>query len=493
MINLDQYKKICIACDKILNTASDNDEIISIPILHVIREHPEFLKNYGFIYSTARRLKYRYRFKSILNKISSQIQSMFFDYKIKNDSQNFNQNSRNLIIISHITNPIQCNNNDDMYFGTLHNDLLKFSNINPIILLINHTSMSSKELTRRFSKNKIDRIVLPKSSGLINELKIFFRLLSSIYRFTKTIKGNDSITSSILDSIKKPSQFLKGMSALRVGFFIENIVQASNAKYIINTYEGHASERIIFSRARKANDKILCFAYQNSILNKYHHSLTRSIHKKYNPDHIFCCGNITKKILSKSESLNGIETSILGSPQRNAMQVVSKKIDCTKSLTFLFLPEAFNTEYKIFFDFILNCADVFPDYKFLWRSHPALNLKKLDLFQNKILPSNIIISSNSFDKDLNISDIAIYRGTTAIIKAVMSNLIPIYLKTKEEIGIDIMHDLNISRIYSASELHSEIQNSNLLKQRENNLKFCEDYFRPLNYKLFIRVANQYSS
>jgi hypothetical protein len=283
------------------------------------------------------------------------------------------------------------------------------------------------------------------------------------------------------------------MSILRNGFFIEKIVKENNAKYIINTYEGHASERIMFSRARKANDKILCFAYQHSILNKYHHALTRIIHKKYNPDHIFCCGNITNKILSQSASLNGIETSVLGSPKGNTKTEVSKKMGSTKNLTFLFLPEAFNTEYTVFFNFILNCARAFPDYKFIWRSHPALNLKKLDLFQNKIMPSNIIISSSSFDKDLNISDIAIYRGTTAIIKAVMSNLIPIYLKTKEEIGIDIMHDLNISRIYSASELHSEIQNSNLLKQRENNLKFCEDYFRPLNYKLFICIANQYSS
>jgi len=490
MINLEQYKKICIACDEILNTASDNDEIISIPLLHVIREHPEFLKKYSFIYSVDKILKSRSKY--ILDKIFSQIKSTFFDYKIYNNSYNFNQDSRNLIIVSHITNPIQCNNIDDEYFGMLHNDLLKFSNIKPILLLINHTSMSSRELAKSFSKNKIDRIVLPKSSGLINELKIFFRLLLSIYHFTKTINVDDSIASSILNAIKKPKQFLKSMPVLRIGFFIEKIVKATNAKYILNTYEGHASERIIFSRARKANDKILCFAYQNSILNKYHHALTRNIHKKYNPDHIFCCGNITNKILSQSASLNGIETSVLGSPKGNTKTEVSKKMGSTKNLTFLFLPEAFNTEYTVFFNFILNCARAFPDYKFIWRSHPALDLQKLDLVQKKILPSNIIISTNTFDNDLQASDIAIYRGTTAIIKAVMSNLIPIYLKTKEEIGIDIMHNLNISRVDSTSELHSSIQNSNLFKDRESNFKFCEDYFRPLNYKLFVRVANQYN-
>jgi hypothetical protein len=491
MINLGQYKKICIACDKILHIASDKDEIISIPILHVIREHPEFLEKYNFIYSKTNSV--RIKSEKIFNKLFNQIKSTFFDYKIHNNPYHFDQYSRRLIIVSHITNPIQCNNIDDEYFGTLHNDLLKFSNIKPILVLINQTSVSSKKLSKDFTLNNIDRIVLPKSSGLYNEFKIFIKLILSVYSFTRAVKIDDSIVSSLVKAISKPSHFLKSMSILRNGFFIEKIVKENNAKYIINTYEGHASERIMFSRARKANDKILCFAYQHSILNKYHHALTRIIHKKYNPDHIFCCGNITNKILSKSESLNGTEISVLGSPKGNTKNEGSKKMWSTKSLTFLFLPEASNNEYTIFFRFILKCSIAFPDYRFIWRSHPALNLQKLDLVQKVILPSNIIISTNTFDNDLKASDVAIYRGTTAIIKAVMSNLIPIYLKTKDEIGIDIMHNLNISRIDSTSELHSSIQNPNLLKDKESNLKFCEEYFRPLNYKSFVLVANQYSS
>ena len=43
-MNLQQYKKICSACDRILHSAGNNDEIVSFPILHVIREHPEYLK-----------------------------------------------------------------------------------------------------------------------------------------------------------------------------------------------------------------------------------------------------------------------------------------------------------------------------------------------------------------------------------------------------------------------------------------------------------------
>ena len=56
-MNLKQYKKVCIACDRILDAASKNDEIISFPILHVIREHPEYLKLYNFIFSKTRNIE----------------------------------------------------------------------------------------------------------------------------------------------------------------------------------------------------------------------------------------------------------------------------------------------------------------------------------------------------------------------------------------------------------------------------------------------------
>ena len=488
-MNLKQYKIICMACDRILNIASDNDSIVSIPILHVIREHPEFVKKYNFIYPRIRETKS----KSIkkFNKIISLIKSTLFDYKIHNIPYNFDQDSEYLIIVSHITNQNQSGNTDDEYFGSLHNKLLLSSKIKPVILLINHTSISSKKLSIKFEKNRIDRIVLPKSSGLFNELRMFLTLSSSIYRFTRSITINDSISTSLLNAISQPKHFLKSMPVLRIGFFVERLVKFSNAKFIITTYEGHASERIIFSRARKANNKILCFAFQNSILNKYQHSLTRNIHEKYNPDHIFCCGDITNDILSKCNSLNGIKTSVLGSPNGSPVNIFSRTIDINQQLTFLILPEAFKTEYKIFLSLILNYAEAFPDYKFIWRSHPALDLENLNFFKKLILPSNIIISYNTFDDDLQTSDIALYRGSSAIIRATVGGLIPIYLKVKDEIGIDIMHDLNINRVSSISELRSCIHNSNFSLGNEKTFKFCKDYFKPLDSELFVQITNQF--
>lgn len=500
LIDLLQYKNLCIASDKILDAASSIDEIVSIPILHVLREHPEFLKLYNFIFNNDNNSESNNKTKNLF-KVFSLIKSSLFDYKINNVPLNSFDDSKQMIIVSHITNINQCSNFDDEYFGGFHDDLFKFSNIKPIILLINHTNVSSTILSKELAKNHINRIVIPKSCGLINELKIFFRLVSSVHSFTKSAKFTDPIALSLIRNLSRPGTFLSGMTALRIGFFVEKFVKMANPKYIFTTFEGHASEKIIFSSARKVNKDILCFGYQHSILNKYQHSITRNIHQKYNPDHIFCCGKITKDILSELKSLNGTEISILGSPKASPIGLsevlpltkLSNSLESSKNFTFLFLPEGFEAEYKVFFKFILECAKAFPSSSFVWRSHPLLDLQELELFKEKEIPLNITISKNTFDEDLKGSDIAIYRGTAAIIRAVMGNLVPIYLQKKGEIGIDIMHSLKLNRVFSVSDLKHIIQSSNLLNNRDGATKFCKDYFRPMECNSFIKVVDQYGS
>ena len=490
MIDLQQYKKVCVACDKILEAASGIDEVVSIPLLHVLREHPQCLNRYNFIFNKQNKIKSQYI--NLLKKFIELAKSTFFDFRV-NIPLNLDKDKRNLIIVSHITNPNQCSNLDDEYFGSLQYNLLESSNIQPILLLINQTSWSSKKLQKKLYKNKINRIVIPKSSGFFNEIRMVFSLLISVSRFIKSIKLNDTIISSVLNTLSNPSTMLSGMSALRIGFFVEKYVGICNPNYILTTYEGHSRERIIFSSARKINKNILCYAYQHTILNKYQHALVRNINEKYNPDHIFCSGQITFNILSKLNSLNAVKMSILGSP-KGLTEVKNFETHNQKyNLTFLFLPEGIESEYQIFFKFILDCSHEFPNFRFIWRSHPILDLESLDFFNEVTLPSNIIISKNIFDEDLKLPNIAIYRGTNAIIRAVMNNLVPIYLKTKGEIGIDIMHNMEINRISSISELRSVIKNNNLLINKKENVQFCKDYFMPLNYKSLLQTIDENES
>ncbi len=489
-MNLQEYKKICSACDRILNLASNNDEIVAFPILHVIREHPEYLKMYDFIFPKSRNFKSK-PFK-LFRKLKF-FSNFLFDSKIQKIPNYFDDESIKLIIVSHIHNPLQCINSNDASFGMLHNDLIESSNVKPIILLINHTNISSKKLQKNFNNNQIDRIVIPKSSGILNELGFLLKTLLSLKRFSKSVKNLNSIESSLVGIISNPRQLFQSLSILRIGFFVEILVKQYMPKFIITTYEGYASERLIFSSARSGNNKIVCFGYQHSILNKHHHSLTRNIHKKYNPDYIFCCGDVTNNILKDYSALDGVKTAVLGSPNGVPINIKKDIVEHKNFLTFLFLPEGIQSEYEIFFNFIIECAAKFPNHNFVWRSHPSLHLESLSFFMNIQLPSNVIISKETFDDDLKYSSFAIYRGTTAIIRAVRANLIPIYLKIKGEIGIDILHSLNVIRVSSSSDLQFILKDSKSINNSEKNLKFCQEYFKPLDYRSIIHVINQYDA
>jgi hypothetical protein len=46
----EQYHRVCQACDSILVDDDSSIERVSISWLHVIREHPEFLKNYDYLF-----------------------------------------------------------------------------------------------------------------------------------------------------------------------------------------------------------------------------------------------------------------------------------------------------------------------------------------------------------------------------------------------------------------------------------------------------------
>ena len=69
------------------------------------------------------------------------------------------------------------------------------------------------------------------------------------------------------------------------------------------------------------------------------------------------------------------------------------------------------------------------------------------------LPKNIILSKNSLEEDILLSRVIIYRGSTTIIKAVRSGLIPIYLDLGDQFSIDPIYQIEKGKfiIKSSSE------------------------------------------
>jgi len=74
----------------------------------------------------------------------------------------------------------------------------------------------------------------------------------------------------------------------------------------------------------------------------------------------------------------------------------------------------------------------------IWRLHPLVKLEHLisinHVFQN--LTNNIELSIRPLEKDIKRLCCALYRGSMSIVKAISSNICPIYLEKPCEININ---------------------------------------------------------
>ena len=100
------------------------------------------------------------------------------------------------------------------------------------------------------------------------------------------------------------------------------------------------------------------------------------------------------------------------------------------------------------FEYSILCAIRYPEINFIWRLHPRLNFTDLLKINSKLqkLPSNIILSTNTLEEDISSSTHILYRGSTVVISSISLGLIPIYLKIKDELGIDPIYNCKRGRI-----------------------------------------------
>jgi hypothetical protein len=119
-----------------------------------------------------------------------------------------------------------------------------------------------------------------------------------------------------------------------------------------------------------------------------------------------------------------------------------------------------------------------------------VSFESLKAKNSKLLnhPENIILSKATLEEDIARSHWALYRGTTAIVQAVVAGLRPIYLQSPGPLSIDPLYELKIWRINvkSVSEFHQailpnfEISNVQLESYFQQARKYCETFFTPFN-------------
>ncbi len=489
MISEKQYLELCDACNRLLLLPESTLEMVAIPWLHVIREHPIVLEKYVSLFypkSIIENIKARFFnklvwFRQVFRALRSNGEPWF--------GADMLPDNLDVLFISHLLNPSQYGEKDDFYFDSIP-ELLRVKGRTVAIASICHFRGHKAYFKTNFKPTKIPRVFLSETLNFKREFNYRVRLRKEAKRLRSLQKSKQiGLEMKILSEASNKVLDGTAQNNLRLYDQITSLVAITNAKIIITPYEGHAHERIVFSAARQINKNIRCLSYQHTGVFRLSNAIRNSLSRIYNPDLIITSGLSGKSDLEKSEGLRTIPVSVIGSSRGISLELnYSEKAQNRNRV--LVLPEGFLSECEILFEFSISCAVKMPDFEFVWRLHPSVSFKilseKIDRFRE--LPKNIILSDMTFEEDINRCQWSLYRGTTAIFKAISSGLRPIYLKSTETMTIDPLYEMDTWRVVveDVEEFKSLVDNNfgiddNEVKRNVSlSRMFCKQRFSAFN-------------
>ena len=362
-----KFKKLQKYLDNLILDNINSNSILAYAKLHLIKNHPEFNKEYF-----PNKIELR-KNKKIKNFYFGLIN--FFKNFIIEDTNFYIKNNKTfkpkVLILSHLINLKHLNSKDDFYYGDLVNQLNNL-NLDSKLILRNETKLPSKQIFEKLNK---DKIILSKRTFFLSEILYLFIALTNFIKFNLKIKKYRYKKKSINFFTLKSFGYI--ISNLRLNSQINYLLKIYEPKFLIITFEGHGWERLIIRNVKK-NKKTKVIAYQFSAITKDHHSLFRSLSKTTDPDFIFTTGTHTYKKFKKSYNC---KVKIIGSHKWKKIASYNKKK--TKN-NVLILPEAYVSESKDLLNFAIQISKFNKEFYFYLRLHPMINIKELNIDIKKI-------------------------------------------------------------------------------------------------------------
>ena len=475
---------------------------VAIPWLHVIREHPVFLANYADLFESD---KIR---RVVSGRLYPVIRNMAWWFRqllraLRHDGKLFytsgeHPDNIDLLFVSHLLNVSQAGKKDDFYFNGLPEEMA-MRGYSVAILLINHTNQSPSQLLNKWKGGSVTRVILSNSLGIVEEILFIQRMSAEARRLKKHTEKADSIFKrAVLNRSSIEALSGGALTNLRIASQINMLITRLRPKAIMITHEGHSWERVVFAVARSVLPSIKCLGYQHAALFRLQHAIRRNLAREYNPDEILSSGTVGKVQLEQTPGLKGIPVTVLGSNRsfkepefKGDHPMTPGSSEYSVNYACLVLPEGIVSECHVLFEFSLACAIANPEIKFIWRLHPLVTFKYL-LSQNPKLrypPKNIVLSQATLEEDIACCRWALYRGTTAVIQAVIAGLRPIYLQLPGEMTIDPLYDiegwrvkldniLDFQRVLEKDFITSVAISSS---EMQSTKRYCEEFFLPLDF------------
>ena len=349
-------------------------------------------------------------------------------------------------------------------------NLLRKNNINYDLLLLNNTGKTSNKL--KFS-NKISKITFPLYGNIFEECYLFSKriqfLIYSLFFFRNSFKNNFLLYLVVCFSAFHPQYRFNQLICL----YLKKIFLHKKYRFILNTYEGHAIDRMIKCLCKINNKKIYNFGYYHG---SYFDNLITCKNKISNflfPDYIFVSSQEVKKIFSKKK----FKVFKINKNKISIKKYHSKEKICAV------LPEGVISEVFLFITIINQLAQNNPDIKFIFKLHPVLenNSEIINKFK-KLKSKNVYLT---FDRNflLKKSKWCIHRGSSSVIEYTYNGTFPLYMDLPKEKNTDplIKFGHKSKRYFKTTYQFNQILNSNIDKNSIKKLiNFSKSYFYSTN-------------
>lgn len=487
-MDIEFYKNLCRACDKVLKSEKSNFVTICIPWLHVLNVHPTALKKYRVL----ERRSFWLNVKMYLYSAVSFAINLFSPKLISEQEVEIkNRQNIDLLIVSHFINQNAKGESLDFYFGNLADDLLK-EGIHAEYLLLNHTKLSATTLAKSWGDYCAPRHFFATRLSIILEIALVGQLIKQSFQLRKRAwQEQNGFDKRVLKQAAHEALSRESIAALRFAKQMETLLEKLSPRAIITTLEGHSFERICYHVAKSSAKNIKCLGYQHAIMFPHQHGLQRGLDRQYDPDLILTSGEQTISEFLRGSFDKSLKVINIGTYKYDTAPryMISKKLETRSNC--LLLPDGNIDDCMLICEFGVHAAQNIPNTNFIIRLHPLLGIEDLisnnSIFRN--LPSNICFSSEKdITQDFAKSRWVLYRGSGAAIHAGMAACRPIYLSLGEDICFDPLYKLErkhptISDTIKLQDIIIDdmgLSEAKFIEEMMDIRAFCASYFTPIN-------------
>jgi hypothetical protein len=490
------YRDLAAACDRLLRSGGSSLDRIAVPSLHVINEHPGSLRQYAGVLDPQARLSGSALAMTDSARAVVRVGRAFTRaareptrMPLTRTPQNTATAPVDVLILSRLVDLAQLETGADFYFGALQ-ELLRERGATSQLVFVNHLppSLARSAPTARRRADDV-RAILPQALPPLSEMQIWRRcgaLRRDLRRLARTANTRIARDVALLASRDALSWGTAGN--LRLHACVAALCRRLAPRIVITTYEGDASERMIWHAARTHGQQPLCAGYQHTRLLERAHAIRRSIRAPgipCDPDVILTSGEIPHAALRASSDLGPVRLIAYGSHRRSdsSTETSTARALAERPRVCLVLPDADESESRVLFEFAARCARYMPDMHFVLRPHPTVSLAGLqtrhELLRN--LPGNVTLSrEHSLAQECAQARYCLYRGSSAALHAVLGGLRPFYLARRGELPFDPLFALREWRetVGSPEEFARRVRDAEIRADPEAAARawsFCDRY------------------